>query len=70
MRNEGADPEHALLEADLLERQLRDIDQQLGLGQAHVQRRDETLPAREHLRAGALHQLERLRERTRLGVGE
>jgi hypothetical protein len=34
MRNERADPEHALLEADFPERQARDVDQQLGLRQA------------------------------------
>src|SRR4051812_30332348 len=70
MRNEGPDPEHALLEADLPVGQAGDVDQQLGLRQAHVERRDEALAAREHLRAGSSRQLERLGGRSRLRIGK
>src|SRR3954453_10811924 len=70
MRNEGPDPEHALLERDFPERQARDVDQELGLREPHVQRRDEALAAREHLGARTPRELERLGGRLRLRIGK
>jgi hypothetical protein len=35
-------------------RHLRDVDQQLGRRQPQVERRDQALPARKQLRAGAV----------------
>src|SRR6185295_13005404 len=70
MRNEGADPEHALLEADFPERQARDVDQEPGLREPHVQRRNQALAAREQLRARAPRELERLGDRSRLRIGK
>src|SRR3954463_3479307 len=70
MRNQGPDPEHALLEAYFPERQARDVDQELGLREPHVQRRDETLAAREHLGARTPRELERLGGRLRLCLGQ
>src|SRR3954462_8375740 len=69
MRDEGPDPEHALLERDFPERQARDVDQELGLREPHVQRRDEALAAREHLGARTPRELERLGGRLRLRLG-
>src|SRR3954468_16346131 len=70
MRDEGPDPEHALLERDFPERQARDVHQELGLREPHVQRRDEALAAREHLGARTPRQLERLGGRSRLLIGK
>ena len=69
--HQRADPEHALLEAHVLETgKPGDVDQQLGRRQAHVERRNEALAAGEDLRAGTLEQLERLGERARFCIGK
>src|SRR3954466_495930 len=70
MRNECPDPEHALLQAYFPERQARDVDQELGLREPHIQRRDEALAAREHLGARTPRQLECLGGRSRLRIGK
>jgi len=71
VRDERADAQAAIAAFDRRElTQAGDIDQQLGRGEPHVERRDEALAAGEDLRARPLDELERLGQRSRLGVGE
>ena len=47
-----------------------DVDEQLGRGEPHVERRDQALAAGEDARARPCRELERFNQRFRLGVGE
>ena len=71
MRGERADAHYALLERDAPKRsEARDVDEELGRRKAHVERGNEALAAGEDLRARALDELERLRQRARFRIGK